>query len=505
MANLLDYVKGAIQGIRNVGERKQPTKEEVVEEVKKKTVTTGGAPSVDPMAQDTTSKIYQVLDGQIVIGPAFNLEAIPKIRGLVKINPDMSQAFSDTVALINTGIHEIKFDKSVTPEQAQEMRRYIYDQFRKFGSGMAGIHGHMNKMASQMLVGGAISNEWVPNRDYTEIVNLIYLNPENVAWVRKRNRYYPYQRVTHNIVTASGRFKPNTNTGINLKKLNPNTYKYYGILSDEDTPYGIPPYMGALSPIETQDDMIANIKFIMKCLGFLGYAEGLIEKPSQNDNESDAAYKARLDNLLKDFSEVLKDGMANGSMAGFKDDHEFNFNSTSQNTGNADSLWDINEQQVSSGLKFDGAFLGRSDASESSITILLTKMLAILNSFQAHMVENLEYGMTLMLRFKGYKFKEIKVELNKSTISDTLKSQQAQEIKIRNLRTLYMDGIINLDTYAATMGYPEADQDEPRTPIDANKVQDDKKDKEDRKDDKSKSQRGTRDKKNPQGTVKRQS
>ena len=62
--------------------------------------------------------------------------------------------------------------------------------------------------------------------------------------------------------------------------------------------------------------------------------------------------------------------------------------------------------------------------------------------------------------------------------------QQADEIKIRNHRTLYSDGIISLETYSEKMGFGLPDQKEPRAPIFLDKTEDpeDKKEKEKKKD-----------------------
>ncbi len=461
----------------------------------------GGRPSVVATAQKNLTA--EIIDGKKILRADYDLKLVDIIRQLTRHNPDMSQALSDSVALINTGIQTIKFDKSVKPAQAREMKIYIEEQSRKWGAGTAGLHGLMNKMVSQMLIGGAISNEWVPNKDKTAIVNLVFLNPENVAWVRKNNLYKPYQRVYRNIFSTNslGSFGSEPT----LKKLNPHTYRYLAINGDEDSPYGIPPYMSALAGIKTQAKMTDNIEFIMTSMGLLGYLDAKMEKPDQQDNESDGVYRQRLESLLDDMKTRVQQGMRDGINVGYKDDHEFDFKSTTSSTQNANELWQMNELQIASGLKFDAAFLGRSyNSSETSITILFMKMLSILTNYQSILKYNLEYGLALTLRMAGFKFKHMSLEFHRSTITDMLKMQQAEEIKIRNQRTLYADGIISQDGYATATGHIEPDQKEPRVPIDADKQQENVLDKKARKDDKNKSKRDTTDKSNPQGTVRKQ-
>lgn len=479
------------------------TPQEVKKQVATGALPAGGRPSVDATAQKYSSAL--LIGGKRVLKPSFDLEVIPIIRSLSKINPDISQAISDTVSLVNTGIQDIKFDKSVTPEKALEMKKYLVDQSKLWGAGTAGMHGLMNKMVSQLFIGGAISNEWVPNREKTAIVNLVFLNPENVAWVRKSGRYAPYQRMYHNFLNTFKVSKKFNAMEYTLKKLNPSTYKYLALNGDEDTPYGIPPYMAALDAIKTQGDMMENIKFTMNMIGLMGYLDAKMEKPDQQDNESEADYRARLEGILEQLKARVQEGMKDGVNAGFKDDHEFDFKSTTKSTGNMEQIWQLNELQIASGIKFDSAFLGRSyNSSETSITILFTKMLSILANAQNILKENIHYGFQLSLLMAGYSFKDMRIEMNRSTISDSLKNQQGEEIKIRNNRVLYADGIISQEQYANNVGVPSADQDEPRVPIDGDKVTDDKIAKENRKDDKGKSQKKTTDKKNPQGTIRRQ-
>src|SRR5690606_34835874 len=103
---------------------------------------------------------------------------------------------------------------------------------------------------------------------------------------------------------------------------------------------------------------------------------------------------------------------------------------------------------------------------------------------------------------KGYKFKYLDVELNKSTITDDLKYQQARGMKQRILRTAYADGIIGQDQHADEMEYKKPDKAEPRGPIEPNTVTGDAFQKKDRKDQKDRSSRKGTDKKKPQGTIK---
>lgn len=479
------------------------TQETIQQKIKNNVMAEAGSPTVN------TNNIHPALISSMILGdkhqviatPAFQLDYIPRIRQLVTTNPDMSQALSDTVALVNTGIFDIRFDSSVPPEKATEMKLYIKKQSKNWGDGIAGLHGLINKMVSQLMIGGAISGEWVPNASLTAIVNHVFLDPEDVVWVREKGRYHPYQRTYHSFLD-----KYSTSPVDNLNKLNCNTYRYYGFNGDGDNPHGTPPYLSAMENIQIQTDMMENIRFTMDLMGLMGYLDAKLQKPDQRGDENDEDYAKRLNSLLTALKQRVIQGMKDGVNVGYIDDHEFQFQATTKGIGNMDLVWQLNELQISSGLKFDAAFLGRAyNSSETSVTILFTKMLSILASVQSLVKEHLEYGFSLALLLAGYSFKDLKIEFNKSTITDTLKYQQAEEIKIRNNQTLYGQGIISQEQYANNIGYPEPNKKKPRITIDTPQATIDKKvAKESRKADKNKSKKTSTDKKNPQGTIRKQ-
>jgi hypothetical protein len=440
----------------------------------------------------TLEKINDIIS---ILQGDFQFEVIPVIRKLCKVNPDMSQALTDLVQLANTG-HKIKFDPGVSAQQQEAMRYEIEQASRNWADGVAGNDGLVNKMIAQIMIGGAISNEWVPSLRLSAIDNLVFLNPENIRWGynKKTQRYDPYQKVQNGIIN-------NGEARLNYIPLNKNTYKYFGLNSDSDLPYGNPPYLAALDPVSTQKYMNDNIKFIVETLGLMGYLDVTIEKPEMQDGESDKAYQDRLESLLSKAADRVKKGFRDGINVGFKDDHEFEFHSTTKGSGNIEALFSQNELQVASGLKYDSAFLGRGSTTETMVTILFTKMLSQLTNIQNLVKENLEYGYSLHLKLKGFKFKYLDVEFNKSTITDDLKYQQAMEIKGRILRVLRMDGIISQDQYADGMGYKKPYQQEPVVPFVVNQDPGGVQKKQKREDGKDRSDRKGTDKKKPQGTI----
>lgn len=351
----------------------------------------------------------------------------------------------------------------------------------------AGMPGLINRMICQIMVGGALSTEAVPNTDLTGLSTILFINPEDIRFERENNGVYqPYQL---------NRFK-GTNDKPQYIKLNTATYIYVGMYNDTDEPYGVPPFLAALDSIKTQHDMRINFKEIMEIMGMVGFLEAKMEKPARKANESDGAYRARLSKILRDLKVNLRDGMKDGIVTGYIDDHEFKLNSTSASLENLDVPWKMNQQSVANGLGVNSSLIGvQQNNTEGGAGIALSKLISQLQNIQMIIKFALEFYYSLELQLAGMPNKGVEVVFSTSTISDEIKVQQAQEYKIKNVIAKYNQGLISQEQAAWELGYTRPDQPEPRVVEEA----DDAVSTPDRKReaDKDKSDRKTRDKNNP--------
>lgn len=447
------------------------------------TVVSPGRVSVPNDPPELTVRKLQGLTN--LITPSYRQDLIPLIRDLYKINPDVSIALQDMFKLSNTA-HRIDFPNN-TPEEAREMRLHLTEASKRWSRYSAGMPGLINRMICQIMVGGALSTEAVPNTDLTGLSTILFINPEDIRFERENNGVYqPYQL---------NRFK-GTNDKPQYIKLNTATYIYVGMYNDTDEPYGIPPFLAALDSINTQHDMRINFKEIMEIMGMVGFLEAKMEKPARKANESDGAYRARLSKTLRDLKVNLRDGMKDGIVTGYIDDHEFKLNSTSASLENLDVPWKMNQQSVANGLGVNSSLIGvQQNNTEGGAGIALSKLISQLQNIQMIIKFALEFYYSLELQLAGMPNKGVEVVFSTSTISDEIKVQQAQEYKIKNVIAKYNQGLISQEQAAWELGYTRPDQPEPRVMEDA----DDAVSTPDRKReaDKDKSDRKTRDKNNP--------
>lgn len=430
--------------------------------------------------------VLSLRDFTNLVESSFRRDVIPLIRDLYKINPDVSIALQDMFKLANTG-HTISFPKN-TPEEATKMREHLMVASKSWTKYTSGIDGLVNKFTVQCLTSGAISIEAVPNNNLNGISTVLFINPEQIYFRRLNDGvYHPYQKNPNQVLSKKPEFI----------KLNNETYKYLGMYNDTDEPYGVPPFMAALDSLKGQHDMRINFKHIMELVGMVGFLEAKMEKPTINPSESRDAYARRLEHILRKLKMNLREGLKDNIVVGFKDDHEFKLNSTTKEIGNIEKPWAMNQQSVANGLGVNGSLIGvQNNLTEGGTGILLSKMISQLRNIQMLLKYALEFLYTLELRLAGYNNKGVVVTFGTSTISDELKVQQGIEYKIRNLVSLYNQGIISQEEFAWSMGYEKPDQKEPRQmeePEGVSSSQDSAK-KQKREADKDTSDRKTRDK-----------
>lgn len=391
-----------------------------------------------------------------MVTPSFRTEVIPLIRDLYKVNPDMAIALQDMVKLANTG-HKIGFPNN-TDEEAEKMKDHLQKQSRKWSTYTSGIDGLCTRMMVQAFIGGAISIEAVPTDKIDGLATILFLKPENIRFHRGNNGVYEaYQKLTMRQTNAVNK---------DYTKLNPETFIYIGNYNDTDEPYGIPPFMASLDSLKSQSDMQGNMKHIMELCGMLGFFEALMEKPMQRGDESVEKYRHRLDRTLRDLKRNIKDGLKDGVVVGYKDDHEFKMQATTKDMGNIEKPWQINQQSVANGLGVNGTIIGvNASSSEGSAGISLSKMISQLRYIQDMVSFALIRIYELELLLSGFNSKGITITWKPSTIADDVKIQQARQFQVQYLNSLYAAGIISQQQYAWELGYDSPSEKEPRVPL----------------------------------------
>lgn len=426
------------------------TEQKAIEQPKKENTTP--PPGRVSKPDDSTFGTFSSLNLQRkFVTPNYKVEIIPLLRDLYKVNPDIGIALQDMFKLANCG-HEINFLYN-TPEEASKMRKHLKEKSIEWGKYTYGIDGIITKWIIQAMVGGAISTEAAISDDMKTIENILFIKPESILFERDaKGGYHPYQKV-------NGFMEP--------IKLNENTYFYCSLFSDLDEPYGVPPFMPSLDPLDGQYLMKENFKNIMETAGMIGFLEAMVAKPQKKGSESDLAYENRLNNYLYETKARLIEGIKDGLVVGFMDDHEFKLNATNKNIGDIDRPWNMNQQSVANGLGISSNIIGVATANtEGGAGIMLSKLISQLRIIQTMVAHILTKIYSLELRLAGFNNKGISIDFHASTVADELKVQQGLEIKARVAVALYNQGIYSQQDVAILFGKEKPDVPEPRVPVD---------------------------------------
>lgn len=404
-----------------------------------------------------------------VVQPDFNVQLLRALEQLATYNPEVSMAVDNIVQLGNTIDYfptNIGFDDAVSDEMQKEMIQRLKARSRDWYAYSGGINSMVNDLFAQIAINGSLSAEIVAEKDLSGVKKIVTVAPKNIKFKydKQTDNYLPYQ--------VNGLTGYNLNGAIGIE-LNPVTYKYIALRRFSEKPYGIPPFLSALENLVVSKDMSENMKYIIRKLGILGFLEVLVDGPKAGPNEDAHAYYKRSKDYLSDVVPEVEKGLAKGFLVGFKDHHEVNMQTTTQNVQGAKDLVEMNDTKLMAGLKQDPLMFGRNFSTTETLgRVVLAKMTSQVDNYQRLVARFMESAFLMDLQLAGYPVKTVEVEFDAPMVGDKLRDAQAREKELANLYGLYDKGIIALQQVAIEAGYEKPDQEEPRNiglpPVDGN-------------------------------------
>jgi len=406
----------------------------------------GGRSSVS----EESSTIESFIDGMYSSKPDFSLKLLDALETLGTYHPDLSHAVSNIKELGHTD-YKVTFDGDISDDMQSKMKKRIKMKSKDTNSWYSftgGLGVLINDLLGQLALMGALSAEIIPEDDLSGVKKVTKVAPKNIrfSYSKELDTYEPYQKIDTIGTKYDG----------GLVKLNTVTYKYLAISRIGDKPYALPPFLAALENIAIGRDMQENFKYVVKKLGTLGFLEVLVNAPKPKPNEGDTAYYSRTKDYLDRVIPEIEKGLSKGYVAGFKDMHEFKMHTATTDAKGSSELNDMNDHKVMSGLKQDPLMFGRSfNTSETLGRVILAKMSRQIVNYQKEVASFLESLFLMDLQLAGFPIEYLTVEFDPPMIGDSVKREQATNIKLRNLDSLLRKGIISIETYATEAGYEE--------------------------------------------------
>lgn len=369
--------------------------------------------------------------------PPVPFELIDDIEKLVLTTPDLSQAVERTISFANTGhsVELVGLPNSQLEAATEALESFAKNAFKP----AAGIDSMVDALFRQMTIRGALSAEAVPEADFSGIRKIVLVPVKQVRFKRDdRNDYKPYQ----------------IGTGEDVD-LNENQYMYIPLQRNEDSPYGIPPFVAALDTARNQKDFMDRIKEVIKKIGLLGFIH-VKKRPPANNNESPDEYKKRLKKNLDEFAKSLRTNFSSGVLASY-DDVAVDHKTVTGDARGAAELFQIGEEQLASGIDMDPSLLGRNySTTETYAGVVYESFLSKLRGRQRIVKRFLEKVYWLHLVLKGYKVNKVRVTFNPSRSLNPQTDAQAENFRLLNIQLKENAGWIDSDQAAREAGYAKA-------------------------------------------------
>jgi hypothetical protein len=402
-----------------------------------------GLPQNGRQSSDSNNTLSNFNSKYNYINPIFDTELLQTIQNLALFNPDFTQFVNQMISLGNQG-HQIKV-KASNGQQIEAVVNRINERSANLYKSGAGVDGLLNAYARQMAEAGAVSSEDVVDlqRKCVSKVVLVPTNQIRFRYDETVDEYIPLQ-LTTGYVGKNG----------NIVELNPLTYGYYPWVTPQNSPYAIPPGLGAVETIvNSQAKILESIPHIANRKSLLGLLSILINPLKALPNESEGETTERFNRHLKRWRDALSGNISDGLLLAYKGTEVKHTQTTGDSQGFAE-LHQVSEEQVFSGMNVPASLMGRSYAvAETWAKVVYEAYKGYNKNLFLPIKRRHERTLRLDCRLAGLAFDSISVAFNKMPSLNP--QDEAQTIKIETETALLKarSGMISPDMAANENGY----------------------------------------------------
>ena len=395
----------------------------------------GGGRSSQESLTTITKGLASYLSYWDGVEPALPPSYLDQIARISLVNPDMSQALNNWVALGNPG-HDLVITGDENIVQAAHQR--INAKAVSLARHTAGIDGLVNKYLEQVALTGAISSEDVVTLGSNPGVEEVVIVPvRQIRFRREGDQYVPYQL-------------PDKGDEI---RLNPVTYRYLAFMTIENSPYAKPPMLAALEPILDQHEMKKNIQFIIRKFGLFGLISASVTPPKREVGETVNEYQKRVQDYLSEVLKAFKENFQEG-MAVYTSDITVERTNLTSDARGVQEIFRMNEEQVFSGLGSDASMHGRTySTTETYARVVYDLLQRHVEGFQRPVKRRIERTYQLDLALAGIPVEQVTLHFNRARSQDPLTDARAQDLAWRVLREKVETGLVDPNNAARELGY----------------------------------------------------
>jgi len=361
-----------------------------------------------------------------VINPRIPHQYLYELEKAILTNPDISHAHQIFLDLVNTPL-----DVFVDPI-SEELKNEVEEFLRKIR-----IDDLKRHLFNQLIIYGAVSVEGVVSEKLDGIEKIVRVPVPTIYFVynEEEDTFEPYQII-----------------GSEEIKLNPYTYIYKPLLTLDGSPYGIPPFLAVLSVIETQEEIILELKNLAKKIGLLGFVDIKLPTPDKLSGETETEYRKRLQEMLREEAKRVEESIQKGIVIHY-DSSEVKYERI-ETSDLGKGVIDQIELWLLSAAKLQPSLLGRTTGStETWATVAYAQFVKQLQNMQQLVEDVLEHFISLHLTLKGYSFKKVEVNFEEPPELNPKQNEEAKKIKAERILALYQAGLLSYEEARKELGY----------------------------------------------------
>lgn len=380
-------------------------------------------------------------------------EILEYMEVLASWDPDFSSAVDNVRNLAGRefNIHPV----GGNTRNVEVVAKRIYKKFRTIGPRHGGgITSIVDNLVVQAATYGAMAGEWLISDDLRDVIDFVLINPKSIRffWIEEEGRYAPFQKVS--ITAASDALKRGQEVRGSCIRLNDASFVYAPYHNSVGGPYGIPPFIAAIANVGIQNNMMKNLKQVVRKLGMLGVFDMTIKSLEMRPGESDANYQARVEAYLQSYVPIAEQLASDGSLIHY-DDLELDLTSLQGNSAGAATLHRTNRDMIHTGLKNFNMI--QSERASSTIDTLaglsFDLMLRSAKKYQFGVASILRQGFLLMdALWRTNALTDLVVVFEKNRPINRLYDALAYGAEIKNQNTLWVNGLISQDEVAMGLG-----------------------------------------------------
>lgn len=353
------------------------------------------------------------------VDPRYPKEWLKLIEKAVILNPDLAQMHELVIDLANTG-HYIE----IVPEN-QKLKNVIDEIAERINA-----DSFVNELLSQIAIYGAVSLEIVVDENLRGIKKIVLVPPTTIffAYNEELDIYEPYQYLNGDPI-----------------KLNPETYIYLPILTLSGSPYGIPPFLSALSAVEVQEDFRMQLKGLAQKLGLLGFLDLEIPLPQKAHSETEVEYQKRLSGTLENLANQVTENMQKGVLLHYVGT-KAEFKEVGSNVAGVRDIVELNEQWVISGAKGQPSLLGRTSGStETWATVAYEQFIRMLENYRRIVRRVMEKIYKMHCTLLGFEYDDINFVFNPIKSLNPAEDMDVYKKKVEAIGVLVQAGIMSIE------------------------------------------------------------